>query len=104
MADDFENKNEEKSTLLIVAADHSQTRGRRSVTEISTEQLSINISMFVQEINKVLEKTPEKLGKFRFEEFEISAEISAKGTLAVLGSGGEAGANGGIKFVFRRAS
>jgi len=51
-----------------------------------------------------LEKTPEKLGKFQFEEFEVYAEITGKGTLAILGTGGEIGATGGLRFVFRRSS
>ena len=101
----MDNNNDQKDgKIWIITTDHVQTRGRRSLKEISTEQLSINISLFINEINKVLDKTPDKVGKFRFEEIEISAEISAKGTLALLGSGGEAGATGGIRFVFRRGS
>ena len=54
-------------------------------------------------MNDVLEKTPPKMGRFQFVEFEIHAEVTAKGKLAILGSGGEAGVTGGLKFVFRRS-
>lgn len=51
----------------------------------------------------VLENTPDKLGKFQFDEFEIHADISADRTIAVLGSGVHAGVTGGLKFTFRRS-
>ena len=53
-------------------------------------------------MSDVLEKSPEKVGKFHFAEFEVYAEITAKRSLALPGTGGEAGASGGIKFVFCR--
>jgi hypothetical protein len=34
----------------------------------------------------------------------VYAEITGKGTLAILGTGGEVGATGGLRFVFRRSS
>ena len=43
------------------------------------------------------------MGQFQFDAFEVSAQISAKGSLSLLGTGGQAGASGGLKFVFRRA-
>ena len=50
------------------------------------------------------ENTPEKLGKFHFDEFEIHAEINADGTIAVLGTGVHAGIAGGLRFVFKRGT
>ena len=41
----------------------------------------------------MLEKTPEKVGKFHFDKFGGYAEITGKGTVAILGTGGEVGAD-----------
>jgi len=90
----------EQDTIWVVT-ESSATR-RRAPTALKAEDLSVNVSVFIEQMREVLEKTPEKLGRFRFVEIEVHAEVSAKGTLALLGTGGEAGATGGLKFVFRR--
>src|SRR5919112_1144510 len=77
------------------------TRGG-NLKQLKVEELSININLFLDQLNNALKSTPENVGKFQFVEFEVHAEITAKGTLAILGTGGEAGATGGLKFVFRR--
>jgi hypothetical protein len=84
----------------VITADPTTRGGRQR--ELKVEELSVNVNLFIEQIGSVLEKTPETLGKFTMTEFEIHAEVTAKGTLAILGTGGEAGASGGIKFVFRR--
>ena len=89
-----------ENTIWVVTGEPT-TRGR-NLKELKIEELSININLFLEQMDGVLEKTPEKLGKFQFVEFEIHAEVTAKGSLALLGTGGEAGATGGLKFVFRR--
>lgn len=85
---------------VITGEPATRSRGMR---ELKIEELSVNVNLFLDQMNDVLAKSPEKLGKFQFVEFEVHAEVSAKGTLALLGTGGEAGATGGIKFVFRRS-
>lgn len=87
-------------TIWVVTGEPA-TRGR-GLKELKIEELSINVNLFLEQMNDVLTKTPEKLGKFQLVEFEVHAEVTAKGTLALLGTGGEAGATGGLKFVFRR--
>jgi hypothetical protein len=71
---------------------------------LKIEEFSGTVNLFINQIGGILEKTPEKLGKFQFVEFEVNAEVSAKGTLSLLGTGGEAGVTGGLKFVFRRTA
>ena len=43
----------------------------------------------------ILEKTQEKVGKFHFDEFEVHAEVTTHGTIAVFETGLHAGATGG---------
>ena len=90
----------DKDTIWVVTGE-PVTRGG-GLKELQVDDLSVNLNLFLSQMDRVLEKTPEKLGKFKFVEFEVHAEITAKGTLAILGTGGEAGATGGLKFLFRR--
>ena len=93
----------EQDTIWVVTEAAATTRRRKRPTELKVEELSVNINVFLDQMRDVLDKTPEKMGRFQFVEFEVHAEVSAKGTLALLGTGGEAGATGGLKFVFRRS-
>ena len=72
-------------------------------TAVDVDKLSSNMKLFLGQIGSMLEQTPERVGSFHFQEFELSAEVSADGSLALLGSGLHAGAKGGLKFVFRRS-
>ena len=91
----------QKSEMLVVVSSNSETRGF-GVKTLSVDELSKHMQAFLNQMGSVLEKAPAVIGAFRFEEFEVNAEITGKGSLALLGTGGEAGASGGIKFVFRR--
>jgi hypothetical protein len=94
-----------KDEIWIVTSDSSTTRGGGGrLKQQSVDELSININLFLEQMGNVLEKTPEKIGKFHFEEFEVHAEVTAQGTIAVLGTGLQASTTGGLRFVFRRSS
>jgi len=93
----------DKDTILVATGDAVSTRGG-GVKPLKVDELSVNVNLFIEQMGNLLEKTPEKLGKFHFEEFEVYAEITGKGTIAILGTGGEMGATGGLRFVFRRSS
>ena len=93
---------EPKDTIAVITAEAAQTRAWSGVKELEVKVLADNVQHFLQQIERVLAQAPAMLGEFRFEEIEVHAEISAKGTLSLLGTGGEAGASGGLKFAFRR--
>lgn len=94
----------EGDTILVVTSDASSTRGPGGAQPLEVEKLTVNVNLFVQQMGKVLENTPEKLGKFHFDEFEIHADISADGKITLLGSGIQGGVTGGLKFTFRRSN
>jgi hypothetical protein len=94
--------NDDKNEMLVVTGE-AGARSWGSVKKLKVEELSVQINLFLGQMDNILEKTPQEVGKFQFDSFEISAEITAKGSLAILGTGGEAGAKGGIKFVFKRS-
>jgi len=90
-----------KGTIIVVASEEGMVRGGTS-KRLNVEELSVNVNVFLEQMRSVLEKAPTHVGKFQFAEFEVHADITAKGSLALLGTGGEVGASGGLKFVFRR--
>lgn len=94
--------NSSKDKMWVVTSDMAEVGTRGGAQPLKVEELAVNVNLFVQQMGKVLDSTPEKLGNFRFDEFEIHAEISADGTLAILGSGVHVGGSGGLRFVFRR--
>ena len=102
---DFQREPQRSDEIWVATGDTGipGTRGS-NLQQMKVDELAINVNVFIQQVGKVLESTPDVLGSFHFDEFEIHAEISADGTIAILGSGVHAGASGGLRFVFRRAS
>src|SRR6266446_8835687 len=94
----------DKNMLWVVTSESVTTRGGGRLKQQSVEELAVNINLFLEQMGNVLEKTPEKVGKFHFEEFEVHAEVTAQGSIAVVGTGLQVGATGGLRFVFRRSS
>lgn len=98
------------NTILVKVSETQEgVRGgslkrKDKLSKVDVTALSDNINIFVTQISQTLAQTPEKIDKFRLDEIEVHAEITAKGTLAILGTGGEIGGSGGLRFVFRRSS
>jgi hypothetical protein len=90
-----------EDAILVKTSDDVSMRGLGS-RELKIEELSVSVNLFLGQMETILERAPTTVGRFHFAEFEVHAEVSAKGQLVLLGTGGEAGATGGIKFVFRR--
>lgn len=92
--------------MWVVVSETPRWRGgeKPGRTEVDVDKLSSNMILFLGKIGNMLEQAPEHVGQFRFQEFEISAEVTAEGKLAILGTGLLAGAKGGLKFVFRRST
>jgi len=91
-----------QDTILVSTADTTITR-RGGLKPLKVEVLAENVNLFLGQIERMLEKTPDELGdKFRFTEFTVSAEISAKGGLVLMGTGVEAAGKGGVAFKFQR--
>jgi hypothetical protein len=105
--------------LVIVGSRSAERQGgeprRGSVVSslLNTQQANIiqlqeQVNVFIQQIDVMMSKAPEKVGEFRLAEFEVSAGITFGGKgelkLALLGSGEiNGGVNASLKFVFKRA-
>jgi len=70
--------------------------------EIDVDQLAINVNLFITQMSEIVAKSPDAVGNFSLKEVEVSAEINGKGQVVLWGVGGEIGAAGGLKFIFKR--
>ena len=100
-------KSDSKGKITIVTTD--EIEGARSVggaltrrLEMDVNQLANNVNVFLEQMGNVVGKTPEAVGAFKLAEVEVSAQITGKGQVVLWGIGGEVGAGGGIKFVFKK--
>ncbi|WP_159029323.1 Pepco domain-containing protein [Streptomyces viridochromogenes] len=76
---------------------------RAARTEIPSEELQSRLGEFVANMRGVIASLPQKAGEFQLNEVTFSAEVSAKGTVSLLGSGGELAGQAGITFTFTRS-
>jgi len=90
-------------TNPVVELDEQEWRdGNDKRSLIPIEQLGKNIHAFINDIGTILDKVDATLSKYEMEEIEISAAITTKGQLSLIGIGGEMGVEGGIKFIFKK--
>lgn len=87
---------------LEIITGSSQVRASSQKKKINVDDLAEGVKDFISKIDTIMKNIPESVNSYKLSEFEVSAEVSGKGTLSLLGSGGEVGAKGGIKFVFKK--
>jgi hypothetical protein len=101
------------SEILIFGIDDhdDQERGWSSRGEstyrrelVSADKLRGELERLMEGLRPALAGIGGGFGAFSVEQVEISAEISAKGTVSLLGSGGEVSGTGGITIVLTRRS
>jgi hypothetical protein len=94
----------EQETILIQTTDGTVRRGGSRPREFQVEVLARNVHLFLNQVDSILDTVPEDVGKDRFTltEFTVSAQISAKGALVLMGTGVEAEGSGGLTFKFER--
>ena len=71
-------------------------------SEVDASVLRERISHFLDGMREVLIDAPETVGGFHVESVVVTAEISAKGSVSLLGTGGEVAGKGGISFTLKR--
>jgi hypothetical protein len=57
---------------------------------------------FLSAIEETFEQADKAKSQMQLEELKLSVEINSKGQVSLFGSGGEAGAKGGIELIFKR--
>jgi len=71
-------------------------------TEIAASELAAKMQSFLRGMSEVLGNASREAGEYELSEVTVKAEVSAKGTVSIFGSGGEVGGTGGLEFKFVR--
>jgi hypothetical protein len=78
------------------------TNAALQYVHIGAVELQTQLTFFLNKMDIVVQKMPAKVGGFFVDSVEISVEITAKGSVGLLGTGGEVGGSGGLKFTLKR--
>jgi hypothetical protein len=69
---------------------------------VSARALAERVEEFVDSMRTVLARLPEAVGQYEVDQITVAAEVSAKGKVSLLGSGGELAGKGGLTFTFKK--
>jgi hypothetical protein len=72
--------------------------------EISADEFKERLKNFLTSMEEVVRDLPETLGEFKLDQITLTAEISAKGQVSLLGTGGEIAGKGGLTFTLKRGA
>ena len=70
--------------------------------EIPVETFRQRVTDFLESMQHTIAELPAVCGGYELNEVTVSAEVSAKGQVSLLGSGGELGGTAGLTFTFTR--
>jgi len=69
---------------------------------VPVDTLRDQLANFLASMSEALTVVPNLLGPFEVEELTLSLEVTAKGSVSLLGTGGELGGTGGISLTLKR--
>ncbi|MEV4348532.1 hypothetical protein AB0J83_29095 [Actinoplanes sp. NPDC049596] len=69
--------------------------------DVPAEVLRERIETFLASMRSVLAGVDTAFGEYRLDQVQISAEVSAKGQVSLLGTGGELAGKSGLTFTFK---
>jgi hypothetical protein len=72
-------------------------------SKVSTKDLQKRLEDFLTAMEEIVKGLPARVGEFSLDNISFSAEVSAKGTVSLLGIGGELSGKGGLTFVLKRS-
>jgi hypothetical protein len=71
---------------------------------IDVDKLAEEVRAFMAGMEQIIGNLAGEVGKYHMDTVSVSAEVSAKGKVSLLGSGGEMGGRGGMTFTFKAPS
>jgi hypothetical protein len=71
-------------------------------SEIPVDEFRRRVVTFLDSMRDIIADLPDSSGGFRLDQVTVSAEVSAKGQISLLGSGGELAGKAGLTFTFTR--
>ena len=69
--------------------------------EVPVDRLKERVATFLVSMREVLADLPQPDDGFTLEQIQVTAEISTKGQVSLLGTGGELAGKAGLTFTFR---
>ena len=75
---------------------------RLGTGEVDKETLRRRLAGFLETLRDVIEGTPAFLGEFKVESVTLTVEVTASGSVSLLGTGGELAGSGGLTFTLKR--
>lgn len=92
-----------EKTISILGRQDSSDRGpedpkswRFRKADVSVDVLKASLSDLLAGMNELLDSLPAQLADYELDSMEINLEISSKGSVSLLGIGGELGGTGGV--------
>jgi hypothetical protein len=76
---------------------------RYARVKISAEEIGSRLKEFFSTVETTLKELPPSIGGLSLDQVTVAVEISAKGTVSLLGTGGEVAGKGGMTFTLKRA-
>ncbi|MFC8045241.1 hypothetical protein [Nocardia sp. NPDC057353] len=104
---------ETSTTISVFGREDSDGRADRSLfkrgddfrygrSEIPADLFRDRVLTFVDAIREIVADIPDSAGEYSLHEVQVTVEVSAKGQLSLLGTGGELAGKGGLTFTFRK--
>ncbi|MDM8553539.1 hypothetical protein QUF75_02280 [Desulfococcaceae bacterium HSG7] len=72
------------------------------LNSVNSLELKKNVNIFLKNLTDILNTEPAEIGAFQIEQVEVSAQITAEGKIALMGSGAKVDVDGGLKFLLKR--
>jgi hypothetical protein len=73
-------------------------------TEIPVDVFRQRVTGFLDSMRSVIAELPEACGGYQLDQVTVSAEVSARGQISLLGTGGEVAGTSSLTFTFTRVS
>lgn len=96
-----------EKTIPIVGRQDLETLGLIQLNILEHQKVPVSriadqMNGVIDGLKSILDKLPTVLGNFHLTEMTVALEISAKGSVSVLGTGGEAAGKGGVTLKLTR--
>ncbi|MGW0179100.1 Pepco domain-containing protein [Nocardia sp. NPDC003345] len=100
-------------TIRVFGREDTEERAERSLfrrsgdfrygsSDIPVDEFRRRVSVFLDSIQDVIAEVTPPSGSYELDQIQVNVEISAKGQLSLLGTGGELAGKGGLTFTFTK--
>ncbi|MCE6996222.1 hypothetical protein LZG04_15660 [Saccharothrix sp. S26] len=73
-------------------------------SEIPVEEFRRRVEDFMASMRDVISGLATTAGDYQLDQVQVTVEVSAKGKLSLLGTGGELAGKGGLTFTFKKST